>query len=68
MILETHRVSSQDLQTGFVRLQQLAHHLEETLHKQVDALAVAGHQQLVQGFHRYAHIPEQEERDTRTSG
>lgn len=65
----THRVGSKDLEAGFVGLEQLSHHLQETLHKQVDALTVAGHQQLVQGFHCYAHIPEEEgEKDTEASG
>lgn len=56
----THRVGPKDLQAGFVGLQQLAHHFEKTLHKQVDALTVAGHEQLVQSLHGYAHVPRQE--------
>lgn len=60
LLCSTHRIGSKDLQAGFVRLQQLAHHFKKTFHKQVDALTVAGHQQLVQSFHGYAHVPKQE--------
>lgn len=59
-LCSTHRVGSKYLQAGFIRLQQLAHHFKKTFHKQVDALTVAGHQQLVQSFHGYAHVPKQE--------
>lgn len=51
-----HRVGAEDLEVGLVRLQQLAYHLQEALHEEVDALAVAGHQQLVQGLHGDAHV------------
>lgn len=53
----THRIRPQDLQVGLLRLQQLRHHLQEALHKEVDALAVAGHEELVQGLHGNTHVP-----------
>ena len=52
-----YRVGAKDLQVGLLRLKQLGHHLEETLHEEVDALAVAGHEQLVQRLHGDAHVP-----------
>ncbi|KAL0620714.1 hypothetical protein AAY473_009039 [Plecturocebus cupreus] len=52
-----YRVGAEDLQVGLLRLQQLGHHLEEALHEEVDALAVAGHEQLVQSLHGNAHVP-----------
>lgn len=52
-----YRVGAKDLQVGLLRLQQLGHHLKETLHEEVDALAVAGHEQLVQCLHGDAHVP-----------
>ena len=51
-----YRVGAEDLQIGFLRLKQLGHHLEETLHEEVDALAVTGHEQLVQRLHGDAHV------------
>lgn len=53
----SYRVGSQDLQVWFSGLQQLGHHVQETLHKGFDALRVTGHQQLVQSLHGYHHIP-----------
>lgn len=52
-----YRVGAKDLQVGLLRLKQLGHHLEETLHEEVDALAVTGHEQLVQRLHGDAHVP-----------
>lgn len=52
-----YRVGAKDLQVGLLRLKQLGHHLEETLHEEVDALAVTGHEQLVQRLHSDAHVP-----------
>ena len=53
----SYRVGPQDLQVRFSGLQQLGHHVQETLHEGFDALRVAGHQQLVQSLHGYHHVP-----------
>lgn len=46
-----HRVGGQDVQVWLVvSLQQQPQCAEETLHQQVDALAVAGQQQLLHGL------------------
>lgn len=53
-----HRVGSQDVQVWLVvSLQQQPQCAEETLHQQVDALAVAGQQQLLHGLQGDAHVP-----------
>lgn len=58
LIRLSYRVCSQDLQIWFSGLQQLSHHVQETLHERFDALRVTGHQQLVQSLHGNHHIPE----------
>lgn len=56
-MFSSYRVGSQDLQVWLSRLQQLGHHVQETLHEGFDALRVTRHQQLVQSLHGYHHIP-----------
>lgn len=56
-MFSSYRVGSQHLQVWLSRLQQLGHHVQETLHEGFDALRVTRHQQLVQSLHGYHHIP-----------
>lgn len=56
-VFSSYRVGSQHLQVWLSRLQQLGHHVQETLHEGFDALRVTRHQQLVQSLHGYHHIP-----------
>ena len=46
-----YRVGSIDLEVDVVWFQEFVHHLQETLHKEVEALGVARQEKLVQGLH-----------------
>lgn len=59
--MAAYRVGGQDVQVRLVGLQQQPQGAEETLHQQVDALAVAGQQQLLHGLQSDADVPETEQ-------